>query len=415
MKHRSIDVRFWSAIVILLVSLFMATPVGAQQAESSPSAEDGSADDVGPRFLIQPVNGADGDYFTLEAEAGTTNQLVVLLANADDEPLSLRTFANDALPVVNGGFAVASEANVPTGPATWLDYPAETFDFEPGQGVERTFTVTIPEDTSPGQYIAGITLETAEPLAVEGTDVLTQIIQKSIAVFIIVPGPEMPAFSVIEATSVADPGVPRFEFLIQNTGNVLVRPTGELTLTDENGQTVYVAPIAMGSVYAGTTVLLSVAVAPSVTEGDYEMSVELTDPASGIVVTVPVETVTVSREAAAPAQFALEGTVTLMPDPASPAYADVAVTIVNIGTAAQQSELILESSRDGKVVETFILAPSLTLPSGETTINQRYIPPTGWEAGTWTFVIRLNLIDQITKSATTVATLNTLQPVEVGN
>ena len=42
------------------------------------------------------------------------------------------------------------------------------------------------DDAEPGQYIAGLALQTAEPLEVEGTSMFNQIIRKSIAVFIIV-------------------------------------------------------------------------------------------------------------------------------------------------------------------------------------------------------------------------------------
>ncbi len=413
MKHLTIMIRLLSAVVVLSLALVSALPAGAQQAGASTPVAGGTPENVGPRFVIRPVDGVDGDYFTLTAKAGTNNKLVVVLQNVDDEALSLRTFASDVLPVVNGGFAVTSEATPPTGTATWLDYPAETFDFASGEGVERTFTVTIPEDAAPGQYIAGLTLETAEPLEVEGTNLLQQVIQKSIAVFILVPGPEQPEFSLSDPEFVADPSAPRVEVQVVNSGNVLVKPAGELTLTNDSGKAVFSAPIQMGSVYAGMTVLLSVALAPSVPDGDYQMSVDLKDEETGVSAELPSQTITVSHEIEAPAQFTLAGSVTLMPDAAKPSFADVAVTISNSGVAATQSELLLEASRDGELVETFTLAPSLALPPGDTVVTQRYIPPAGWDAGAWTFVITLNLIDPSTGSATTVATLDSLPPVEI--
>ncbi len=401
-------------ITLFLFLLCAMTPVGAQQPETgTPTAAGSPTANVGPKFLILPVDGQDGDYFTLEAEPGTSHELKVLLANADDQPLGLRTFASDVLPAVNGGFAVASADTPPTGTATWLDYAPETFDFEPGQGVERTFKVNIPDDAEPGQYIAGLTLETAEPLDVEGTELFKQVIQKSIAVFIIVPGPEKPAFALLDPEFVADPSSPRIEIHVENSGNVLVKPAGELTLTNESGEKIFSAPIQMGSVYAGMTVLLSVPVASSVSDGDYIMSVELSDEETSTSASIPSESIFVTREVQAPAQFELAGSVTLMPDGAKPSFADVTVTVNNIGSAAQQSELILAARRDGELVETFTLAPSLALPPGETTIAQRYIPPTGWETGTWTFVISLNLIDPTTGSATTVATLDSIPEVEI--
>jgi hypothetical protein len=235
----------------LLLALMLVFPAQATQAQTASDATpDASpaaspAADSGPRFVIRPVNGADGDFFTLEAEAGTTNELTVVLGNADDEVLSLRTYANDTVPMTNGGFSIAEEHAEPTGTATWIDYEAETFDFEPGEGVERTFTVTIPEDAAPGQYIAGLALQTAEPLEVEGTSLFNQIIRKTIAVFIIVPGPEQPAFTLGEPELLTDGALDRIVIPVENSGNVLVKPQGELTLTDASGKTVVTAPIAL--------------------------------------------------------------------------------------------------------------------------------------------------------------------------
>jgi len=191
--------RFCAMVVAVMMICFPAMPAHAFQ--DNPSTPDASAEstpvlDAGPAFVIRPQDGVDGDYFTLEAEAGTTSELTIVLGNADDEPLELLTYVNDAVPMINGGFAVADPEVKATGPATWIDYPSETFEFAPGEGVTRTFTVTVPDDAEPGQYIAGISLQTAEPLEVEGTDLFNQIIRKTIAVFIIVPGEETPAFNL---------------------------------------------------------------------------------------------------------------------------------------------------------------------------------------------------------------------------
>jgi hypothetical protein len=404
-------------LLALLVALTFAYPVHAQQsradAEATPAADATPDAAPGPRFVIRPVDGMDGDYFTLEAEPGTTNELVVVLANVDDEPLSLRTYANDAVPIVNGGFAIAAEEVPAEGTATWLDYPAETFDFEPSEGVERTFTVRIPSDAAPGQYIAGLALETAEPLEVEGSALFTQIIRKTIAVFIIVPGPEQPAFELVEPAFLTDASIDRFEIPVVNSGNVLVKPAGEVLLRDSDGEIILSAPVAMGSIYAGTTVTLSVPVRTAIPAGDYSLTVELADEATGATASLTDIAITVSSEAEAPAQFTLDGSITPAPDAAAPLYADVSLTVTNTGALVEQAEVMLDVQRDGELVETFVLAPAVALPQGDTTLTQRYIPPAGWESGSWSFVVRLNVIDPSTDSSIQVATLDTIPPVEI--
>jgi hypothetical protein len=404
----------------LLLALMLVFPAQAMQAQETatgtPAASPAASPeaDSGPRFVIRPKEGADGDYFTVEAEAGTTNDLTVVLGNADDEPLKLRTYVNDTVPMTNGGFSIAEETVPPAGTATWIDYAAETFEFAPGEGVERTFTVTIPEDAAPGQYIAGLALQTADPLEVEGTSLFNQIIRKTIAVFIIVPGPEEPAFTLGEPQLMTDGALNRIEIPVQNTGNVLIKPQGELTLTDGSGKEVVTAPIAMGSVYAGTTAPLSIALTTAVPDGDYTMSVALTDEATGAKASIDEQTIAITSEEAAPAVFALTGDVALMPDAADPDFANVSVTVSNQGEPVQNAELLLVVMKDGQEVESFPLAPSLALPQGETDVTQRYIPPTGWEQGSWSFSLTLNVVDGSTGAATTVATLDSIPAIQVG-
>ncbi|HWV36221.1 MAG TPA: hypothetical protein VNZ55_11360, partial [Thermomicrobiales bacterium] len=195
-------------------------------------------------------------------------------------------------------------------------------------------------------------------------------------------------------------------------GNVLVKPAGDLTLRDDAGAVVFTAPVAMGSVYAGMTVPLSVRLASSLPSGDYQLSVNLTDEATGATASLQRDSFAISTSNEPETSFVLSGSVTLKPDANDPAYADVAVQITNQGEAVADSEVVMDVMKDGELVEAFPLAPSLSLPQGETSVNQRYVPPSGWETGSWSFVVRLKLVDQ-GGAATTLATLDTIPPIEV--
>lgn len=404
--------RLLAVLVALMITLSSVLPVVALQEDASQQGT--PTVDAGPSFVIRPLDGVDGDFFTLEAEAGTTNELTVVLGNADDEPLELLTYVGDVVPMTNGGFAIA-EPDVPvTGPATWIDYPSDTLDFAPGEGVERTFKVTIPDDAEPGQYIAGISLQTAEPIAVEGSSLFNQIIRKTIAVFIIVPGEQTPAYDLGEPEIV--PGTRRAQIMIpvNNTGNVLVKPRGELRLSNAAGETVLTAPIAMGSVYAGTTAPLAVSVPGSVPVGDYVLSVDLRDEATGVTASITESTVAITEAEDVTEQFSIAGTVTLAPDTDKPVFADVNAEITNAGEAVEGAEVVLDVSRDGELVESYPLVPALNLPQDTTTsVSQRYVPVTGWEPGLWSFVLRVNVVDGGT--STTVATVDSIPAVKVGD
>lgn len=403
---------FFRLLILLIVPavvLSPAMPAVAFQENATPPPSD-----VGPSFVIRPAEGRDGEFFTLEAEAGTTNELTVVLGNADDEPLELLSYVGDTVPMTNGGFAIA-EPDVPaSGTATWIDYPAETYDFAPGEGIERTFTVTIPDDAAPGQYIAGISLQTAEPLEVEGSDFFNQIIRKTVAVFIIVPGELTPAFDLGEPEVVQGDLRSQIVVPVNNTGNMLVKPQGELTLTNQAGETVMTAPIAMGSVYAGTNAPLAVSVPSSVPVGDYTLTINLTDQETGTTASVAESTLAITEAEEASGQFTMVGSVTLQPDASNPAFAEVNAEISNSGETVEGAEVVLDVSKDGELVESYPVVAALELPQDTTTnVSQRYVPVTGWEPGTWSFVLRVNTVDGGT--STTVATVDTIPAIKIGD
>jgi hypothetical protein len=82
--------------------------------------------------------------------------------------------------------------------------------------------------------------------------------------------------------------------------------------------------------------------------------------------------------------------------------------VITNGEAEAIGELELDVLRDGELVETFSLGRSISLPTGDTTIANRYIPPTGFASGEWTFVLRLNVVNPTTGATTTVLTLTDL-------
>ncbi|MEZ4496854.1 MAG: hypothetical protein R2845_08790 [Thermomicrobiales bacterium] len=406
--------------VLFVFASLVVTMAGAARAQQPPATADTTpaaatpSADIGPRFVIYPKGGTDGDYFTLQADPGSVLELVVVLGNADEEPLNLRTYASNVIPIVNGGFALAQEDVQQEGVTNWLEYPAETFEFAPGDGVERTFTLTVPVDTAPGQYITGLALETADPIAVEGTTLFEQVIRKTIAVFIIVPGPEEAAYSLGAPEVVTEGGLTRIVMPVANTGNVLVRPEGDVIIRDAAGEVVLTAPIAMGSVYAGLTVPLSVALTTPLNAGDYTVSAELVDPGSGLSASIADAPVTIVSPEVLATQVRVTGMVTLVPGSDNPAFADVALVVTNPVQPIVNAEIVLEVSLDGELVESYTLVPSVSLATGDTAISQRYVPITGWEAGTWSFVVRVNAVDPSTSTTTLLATLDSIAPVQVG-
>lgn len=396
---------------MVLAGLLAPVPLAAQSTpEASPET------DWGPQFILRPADGEDGSYFTIEAEPGSVHTLTAVLGNVDDEPLTLRTYAGDGFTLVNGGFGVREEADSGSGISSWLDYDAGTLTFEPGQGIERAFTVTVPEDAAPGQYIAGIVLQTAEPIAVEGSAMFNQIIRKSVAVFITVPGEVTPSVELGTPQIDGNEAGQRVVVPVRNTGNVLLKPAGELVLTDASGTAVFTQPFVMGSVYAGMETTLEVLLPAALPEGEYVVTATFSDAETGVVASVPETSIALSRDVEAEAPLAISSAeVTPMPAADDVQFAAARVTIENSDAPLQGVQVILGVARDGQPVEDFPLASSVTLQQGETVVEQRYIPLDGWTPGEWTFTVTLESINPQTNAEATLVSVPVDVPILIGD
>ncbi len=82
---------------------------------------------------------------------------------ADEEAL---VYKADIVTLPNGGLGVLDAGSVPTGPTTWLEFASETYTWDEGEGVERTFSVTVPEGTPSGEYATALVIQNAEPVAI---------------------------------------------------------------------------------------------------------------------------------------------------------------------------------------------------------------------------------------------------------
>jgi hypothetical protein len=257
------------AAILLLVLLGLAAPSGLARAADSP-----------PKLGIRP---ADGDrlYVDLTLKPGEHRTLDVELINGGTALVQARTYTADAYTLVNGGFGVRLEDDSVTGPTTWLDYPREDLDLAPGQAEQRGVTVTVPKGTAPGEYVAALVIQNAEPVKGTGDITVNQVLRQAIAVAITVPGKRTPGLAIGAASYKRTPAVASVLVSVTNTGNVRLKPSGELVLTDKVGHEVLRAPVAMDTFFAGNTTEIEVNLPLSLPEGDYSVALDLSDIKAG--------------------------------------------------------------------------------------------------------------------------------------
>lgn len=389
----------------------LAGPVSAQDATPPASPEAGGvASNTGVSFSVNPKGQVDGSFFEQKAKAGDTLELTVQFGNLGAEAIDLRTYVADVVTLTNGGLGVTTEGTTAQAPTPWIAYPAATYTLKPNEGREITFTVAIPADAAPGNYVSALVVQTADPVPVEGTPLFDQIIQKAVAIDITVEGDAKAALEIGAATYDASGSSPSLTVEIRNPGALRLRPAGKIVVKDASGEAILSADVAMGSVYARTDTLLQFVLQQPLLAGSYTIDLSLSDAATG----AKAEVADLAFEARAPAtpiQTSIvfqDLAIVAGPDAKAPQFATVTGSIVNNGPALPNARLSITASLDGKEVETFQLLPSVSLATGVTPVQQRYIPGTGFTKGTWTFVLTLESVDP----ATGVATKLIEQPVE---
>ena len=254
---------------LLALSLWMA-------GTSTSFAEDGSIE-----LGLRPIDPA-GNFFELTLAPGETRTLQVELANLGDVAISARTYAADVYTIVNGGFGARLRDEPRTGATLWLDYASEVVQLEPGQGIQRAFTVTVPTDAEAGEHASSIILENEEPLRGSGEVAIDQVIRQATAVVVTVPGPQHPALQIGGASHsvVADKSV--VAVAVENPGNIRLRPVADFALFDAAHAEVSRATVPMDSFYAHTSTLVEVPLAALLQPGAYTVDLALEDVEHGV-------------------------------------------------------------------------------------------------------------------------------------
>ena len=390
-----------SSLAIVVIALFLSgtawVPLAAQSASPTPSP-------AIPSFTIHPKGQPDGTYLTLTMDPGEHQDVTLVLGNTSTTPQATRFFAADAFTGVNGGFSVRDAESPPTGVTTWLDFPSDTVNLDAGQGIERALGISVPADAAPGEYITAIVIQNAEPVGVSGSDVFSQTLRRAMAVLIVVPGPKRPAAEIGDTRIVEGPELTNLVTEIRNTGNERLNLAGQLVVRRANGKVAVTVPATISVIYAGDATTLEVAIGTQVPPGDYLVDLTLADAKRGVdlqqtnmPITVPDGNAT---PAAAPPVTVRDAAMTLVPGDGPLQLVTIDATIVNAGEPIAGAQLSLHVVRDGEPVEDFVLVPSLALPDGATPIQQRYVPAEGWQAGTYTLSLTLEIVDPTTGAAT---------------
>jgi hypothetical protein len=92
------------------------------------------------------------------------------------------------------------------------------------------------------------------------------------------------------------------------------------------------------------------------------------------------------------------------PDGKTVQFANVGVSVQNSGDTVQNSQIVLRVERDGELVEEYPLTSDAALETGPTSVQQRYLPLTGWMPGSYSFTVSVEMVDPSSGNVTVLAT-----------
>jgi hypothetical protein len=143
--------------------------------------------------------------------------------------------------------------------------------------------VQVPANAKPGQWVGGIVSETSRQVtgakSKQKASVQIKIRDLTIvAVQVNVPGPPVIAFKIGGVTTGGQRGFQQVVTHISNTGNVLAKPTGSVTVLNKQGAVLQVLPFKMDTFLPQTSIDYPLLLKKALPAGDYSAKVTLSVP-----------------------------------------------------------------------------------------------------------------------------------------
>jgi MYXO-CTERM domain-containing protein len=236
----------------------------------------------GPVFGLRAVGNPKLGYFVYSLTAGAAQQGGVIISNSGTATGTVKLFAADATTGRTTGTVYLTDGK-PKRVGSWISLSSSSLTLKPGQNRTVHFTVHVPANEKPGQWVGGIVAETSRQVtgakSKQKASVQIKIRDLTIvAVQVNIPGPPVISFKIGGVKTGGQRGFQEVVTHIENNGNVLVKPTGTVTVLDDTGATLQVLNFKMDTFLPETTIDYPVLLKNSLPPGDYSAIVKLSIP-----------------------------------------------------------------------------------------------------------------------------------------
>ncbi len=100
--------------------------------------------------------GAQRNSFSYSINPGNELSDSIVITNRGTEPLDLGIYAADGFTNEDGQLDLNEAGATPTGIGAWVHGESDQLHIDPGTSVDYPFTVSVPDNATPGDYVGGV-------------------------------------------------------------------------------------------------------------------------------------------------------------------------------------------------------------------------------------------------------------------
>jgi hypothetical protein len=262
--------------VVFVAAAFIAF-AGAMAPASAGKFGDVVAATVPPGAKVSP----QGHFYLLDANPGDSITQNFRVVNPNDHAVTVMIEPVDAGTGERTGVQMGKPGSAKALTSRWIVVSSPQITLAPNMARDVPFTVHVPPNVTPGQYLAAMsasvplsaadTKAAAAPAGKAGFSMAVRF-QRAIAVEIDIPGPRAPELAVSGADPMALPGGIQLGVHIANNGNAFAHGTGVVRVADTNTDFSF----KVDTFVPGTAIVYPVQWTKSVVPGTHHVQVDLT-------------------------------------------------------------------------------------------------------------------------------------------
>lgn len=179
----------------------------------------------------------ESDFFHLALFPGAAADATAVVSNHTAQPVTLLTYPVDGQTTPQGSFAFASRSDPRKGIGAWVQLKNGQVTIPANTDSKVPFRLTVPPGTPPGDYSGGLIIQApmvqGKTTTLEGgTAVRLNIVQRQgVRIYLKVAGTAIKSMSHGKLAWTHNDGNLNFTLPVTNTGNTILHPRADLSLT----------------------------------------------------------------------------------------------------------------------------------------------------------------------------------------